>query len=453
MTLRRRVDGDRAVKPTDRDLADRIEARDLDAWAELWTRHWPAAYQTADAILRHPERAKDVVSTVFARIEKAILSGGLVLEGPLRPYLSRAIRNAALDETKRAAKERGFEDTEMLELPFANDEIESDHRQEDWVTFFRAFLSLSEDKQRLLELSFVRHVPPRNMGLHESSLRGVEVNTISQRISRAERELARRWCQERSAAESAAARCPWSGRNVAALLGDLPEDQGILVAKHIEGCADCAGLRTDLAEIPARFRLVGLPLLVALRESRFRLRLATTTNPLSGPAEEQHAAGSPRGAGSASTSLPIRPYRPSPSARRVTVATKALGLSALLILLLAVGAAVHVIPRQDQTPVPTGSASQPIEDSPQRQRRHHKLDPPDERPSSGYPQHPCRSAAISGGRVPELLGLAALCDAAQSHPVWLTPDISRQNIFLDEQLGRGLPSELAERKHRLGTGV
>lgn len=80
-------------------LVDRARDGDMDAYAQLWSRHEPSARGAVRGI-SHTLEPDDVVSEAFVGILSAIRSGGGP-RGSFRPYMYAAIRNIAATSGSR----------------------------------------------------------------------------------------------------------------------------------------------------------------------------------------------------------------------------------------------------------------------------------------------------------------------------------------------------------------
>jgi len=80
----------------------------------LYEEHGRALLGYACALLRDPSAAEDVLHQVFLKV----LRGRVVIDGEPRPYLFRAVRNAALNHIRGQAREVALGDAAMwLESP------------------------------------------------------------------------------------------------------------------------------------------------------------------------------------------------------------------------------------------------------------------------------------------------------------------------------------------------
>lgn len=72
----------------------------------LYEEHGRALLAYASALLRDPSKAEDVLHQVFLKV----LGGRVVIAGEPRPYLFRAVRNAALNHIRGQSREVALAD-------------------------------------------------------------------------------------------------------------------------------------------------------------------------------------------------------------------------------------------------------------------------------------------------------------------------------------------------------
>ncbi len=91
----------------------RLRSGDHRAFDELAREHRADLEAVARRMIRCSEIAADIVQDVLYRLWRD--RDRLVIEGPLRPYLRRAVRNRALDQVKRHRVETQWRARELVE--------------------------------------------------------------------------------------------------------------------------------------------------------------------------------------------------------------------------------------------------------------------------------------------------------------------------------------------------
>jgi RNA polymerase sigma-70 factor (ECF subfamily) len=135
----------------DAEVARRAAARDPQAWAELFDRHWSAVYGFVRYRLRGAAEAEDIASQVFeiaySRADRFDYRGV-----PIEAWLIGIARNLVRDHIKKLGR-RGFEE-ELVEAvaPPDPDGIPALELKQDLA---RAMHALTEDQQTVLSLRFL----------------------------------------------------------------------------------------------------------------------------------------------------------------------------------------------------------------------------------------------------------------------------------------------------------
>ena len=163
---------------SDRQLAERLSARDVDALAELYDRYSALAYSVALRALGDSGRAEDVVQEAFLKLWNAAdrFDAG---RGTLRTWLLTAVRNRAIDYLRgRAAHER--QEIELQpEVPAAS--------QDPWLAVsvsmerdavMEALRSLPNEQREVVELAYFGGYSGREI----AELVGAPLSTIKGRM-------------------------------------------------------------------------------------------------------------------------------------------------------------------------------------------------------------------------------------------------------------------------------
>lgn len=175
-------------------------ARSRAAFAELWTRHLPAALVAARRITGSFEPA-DLASEAFARVLSAMRAG----RGPelsFRAYLIVTMRNVAASWARQASRLAVFE----LDDPDALPHLSSDLDRLDRLAGFEVFRSLPERWRRVLWYSEVEHLSPVELG----ELFGISASAAAMLAFRARQGLRKAWlsCGDTDGPKGAVVRAP-----------------------------------------------------------------------------------------------------------------------------------------------------------------------------------------------------------------------------------------------------
>jgi RNA polymerase sigma-70 factor (ECF subfamily) len=136
-------------------LARRAAARDRDAWALVFDRHWSAVYRFVRYRVGAPEQAEDLASQVFevgfANAHRFDYQGL-----PIEAWLMGIARNLVRDHFKKAAR-RGIHD----EFDDSVDVAEADPTELAGLRkdLAAALGDLTEDQRQVLELRFLLDRP------------------------------------------------------------------------------------------------------------------------------------------------------------------------------------------------------------------------------------------------------------------------------------------------------
>ncbi|WP_158791131.1 RNA polymerase sigma factor, partial [Streptomyces sp. NRRL WC-3549] len=183
------------VRP-DAELTARIrDGGDVEAAAELYRRHAPAALSYARGCCRDPHTAEDLTSEAFARTVRAVRDG----KGPLdawRPYLLAVVRHTAADwadQARRVDLTPGFgawldaaarrEGAEPVSRAAGGEEHVL--RAEDGGMVAAAFRSLPERWRAVLWHSVVEEEPAAKVG----TLLGLTPSGVASLVARAREGL------------------------------------------------------------------------------------------------------------------------------------------------------------------------------------------------------------------------------------------------------------------------
>lgn len=237
---------------SDGELVELSRSGEKDAYAELWRRHASAGLAVARAHSPSLD-ADDLVSESFARIFKAIASGG----GPtaaFRPYLFTTIRNTAAG-WGRSRREIPVDDVDLIEDPRFTDDAQL--KALDGSLAMAAFRSLSAEWQSVLWYTEVEGLAPREL----APLLGLTANSAAALAYRAREGLRQAWIQAHIASVPADSECRWTIDHLGAhLRGKTPKRTRLRVEQHLAGCADCTMAAGDAKDANRQVGLALLPL-------------------------------------------------------------------------------------------------------------------------------------------------------------------------------------------------
>jgi len=155
----------------------RLRSGDHHAFDELAREHRADLEAVARRVIRCSEIAADIVQDVLYRLWRD--RERLMIEGPLRPYLRRAVRNRALDQVKRHRVESKWRERELVEQADALSPARDDGP--DWDQAIVQALGELPAKRRQAILLRWAH----DLSYQEIATRlGVSVKTIENQIGR-----------------------------------------------------------------------------------------------------------------------------------------------------------------------------------------------------------------------------------------------------------------------------
>ena len=228
---------------TDADLIGATRAGDDQAYAELWTRHHPAALRQARALTRNdPE---DLVSEAFSRILAILRAGG----GPdtaFRPYLLTSVRRLSIDRAKSAQqREVPTGEESDLDLP-TQESLEGQHVEGvDAALAWSAWTSLPEPTRALLWHAVVEEERPADI----ARTLGVSANSVASRTKRARERLRQAYLSEHAAATD-----DEECRRVRARLGSyvrraVSPRGSRQIRDHLHTCRECRAAYAEVRNI------------------------------------------------------------------------------------------------------------------------------------------------------------------------------------------------------------
>ncbi|HEY5886904.1 MAG TPA: sigma-70 family RNA polymerase sigma factor, partial [Acidimicrobiales bacterium] len=252
---------------------------DADAYGQLYLRHEPAATSLARYLTRSKHEADDVVADAFARVLRAIRGGAGPTEA-FRPYLLTAVRRTVwrhsdeVAHTRLAATE---DEAEMIDLRLAVEP--EDHSDEGLV--LRAFQELPERWQLVLWHTEIEGQPPAAV----APLLGLSANATAALAVRAREGLRQAYLQAHLQARPADT-CRFSVEHLGSFVREgLGKRDTAKVEAHLDECAECRELQSDLGSLNKALRSVVGPAVLGAGASRYLRDAARAASRTSSPVE------------------------------------------------------------------------------------------------------------------------------------------------------------------------
>ncbi|MGB8857673.1 MAG: sigma-70 family RNA polymerase sigma factor, partial [Ilumatobacteraceae bacterium] len=270
---------------SDAELIAGARKGDSDAYGELYRRHVDSARAAARALTRSRSDADDVTSEAFARVLRALQSGG----GPdvsFRPYLVTAVRNVFYDKVRRNREEPTEDMSDEVNVAL----LDSAKSQEDGAFAAVAFATLPERWQLVLW-----HTEVEGRSVAEvAPMLGLAPNAVAALAYRAREGLRQAYLQAHLR-DQQAAECRECAANLGAYVRDgLSARDRRRIDAHLDGCDSCKGLVAELADTNNTLRAALIPALIGVSSAAYlsglggKGLLATVTRM---PKKQQAAAG------------------------------------------------------------------------------------------------------------------------------------------------------------------
>lgn len=224
----------------DRALMTAVREGSSESFLHLYQRHVAAAAAYARRLVRQKADEHDVVADAFLRVF-GILSRGKGPQDSFRPYLLRAVRNAAYD---RARAERRLELTDDLCVlegaqPFRDTAVERFDRD----LVLQAFRSLPVRWQNVLWLTLIEELPVEAA----AAQLGMNPNALTSLAYRAREGLRQAYlCTSLASADPACHRVV--GALSRFVRGSVAPTDRRLVEEHLTTCAACQARIRELRE-------------------------------------------------------------------------------------------------------------------------------------------------------------------------------------------------------------
>jgi RNA polymerase sigma factor (sigma-70 family) len=252
--------GQRGRPPSDADLIDAVRDGKVEAYGKLYERHVRSATILAMQLSSSSADADDLVSDAFAKVLAALRSGG----GPgaaFRPYLLTAVRHAAYDRTRKEKRLELAGDIEEVpgaaratSVPFRDKAVED----LDQALAATAFASLPERWQTVLWHTAIEGQSPGEI----APLLGLTANGVSAMAFRAREGLRKAFLQAHVKQEPAE-RCRATVTKLGAWTrGGLKGREAVQLDAHMDDCAECRKLASELADVNGALRGLVAPIVL-----------------------------------------------------------------------------------------------------------------------------------------------------------------------------------------------
>ena len=236
----------------DADLVVRSRSGDVNAFGELWRRHYRAGVTVARNMTSSLD-PDDLVQEAYARIYRSIVAGGGPT-GSFRAYLFTSIRNiAAL--WGRARRETAYDELDDVVDP-ATDEHEREVALDRRLTT-QAFRSLPTRWQEVLWYSEIEGMKPAEIG----PLLGMKATAVAQLTFRAREGLREAWIQAHLRAVVDGSLCQWTIEHLGAYARhNLGRRDLAKLERHLSNCVHCSLVASEAREVSSRLAVALLPL-------------------------------------------------------------------------------------------------------------------------------------------------------------------------------------------------
>src|SRR5690554_2037127 len=242
---------------SDPELIAGVRAGDTAAFGVLYERHVDAARKVASMYSNSPTDVEDVVSEDCSRVLRALQRG----DGPdlaFRAYLFTIVRRTGMDIINKAIRTKPRDDMSPYESTIgyeaSSDEPTLDGFEHGMVA--EAFKSLPERWQAVLWYTEVEKKSPKEI----APLLGLSANGVAALAYRAREALRQAYLQQHLNT-SQSADCLEANTQLGAYVrGGLAKREHTKVDAHVQACAACAALVTELEDVNRGMRGIIAPL-------------------------------------------------------------------------------------------------------------------------------------------------------------------------------------------------
>lgn len=245
---------------SDAELIEAVRGGTVQAYGSLYARHVRAARNLALQLAKSSTDADDLVSDAFAKVLTSLRAGG----GPdsaFRPYLLTAVRHTAYDGFRQQRRLELADDLEAVpgaervtSLPFRDTAVADLDR----TLIARAFASLPERWQNVLWHTAIENRTPDEL----APTFGLTPNGVAALAYRAREGLRKAYLQAHVTGDPAE-RCRAAvGKLGAWTRGGLSRRESIQLNAHLDDCATCRAVATELADVNGELRGIVAPLVL-----------------------------------------------------------------------------------------------------------------------------------------------------------------------------------------------
>lgn len=265
--------GQRGRPPSDADLIDAVRDGRVEEYGKLYERHVRSANILAMQLSSSSSDADDLVAEAFAKVLAALRGGG----GPgasFRPYLLTAVRHAAYDRTRKEKRIELAGDideipgaTKATSVPFRDKAVED----LDQTLAATAFATLPERWQTVLWHTAIEGQSPGEI----APLLGLTANGVSAMAFRAREGLRKAFLQAHVNQEPAE-KCRATVTKLGAWTrGGLKGRDAIHIDEHMDNCAECRKLASELSDVNGALRGLVAPIVLGTGTAGYLAAAAT----------------------------------------------------------------------------------------------------------------------------------------------------------------------------------
>ncbi|WP_197522444.1 sigma-70 family RNA polymerase sigma factor [Occultella aeris] len=247
---------------SDESILAEVRAGHVAVFAVLYDRYRDQAIRSAKRN-GAGEHAEDAVQDAFVGVLRAIRSGGGPTQG-FPPYLFGALRNAAIDRSRRVGEipVDDLDDVAGVVGPMVVADASDDVLDRGIVT--DAFKSLPARWQQVLWLTEVEGYGPAAL----SEEMGIKPTAVAVLASRARSGFRSAWLQAHVGA-GRRADLPAECAKIVPQLGDyetgrLTARRRLAVQNHLQGCVDCSAVALELTAVSEKLGAVLVPVVITL---------------------------------------------------------------------------------------------------------------------------------------------------------------------------------------------
>ena len=241
----------------DLELIELVRAGDEHAYAQLWSRHYPAAL-TAARNISFSHDPEDLVQESFAAILQALRNGNGPTQG-FRPYMYATIRSVSQNWSNKSAPTSDIDD--HVDSLYELSDLSEDSANRGLTV--NAFAALPEEWRTVLWYTEVEGMTPAEV----APLLGMTAKSVAALSFRARNGLRESWLAAHTAAPSADAgpECAWATKQFAPYLRDsLTARRTTRLQDHLVACYLCSAAFAELTEVNRDLRGILLPIFLGV---------------------------------------------------------------------------------------------------------------------------------------------------------------------------------------------